>query len=153
MARRKKRKKGRDHLQRILVLGMGFALALCVGSVAVGVVNWYTRAEVKRLPEDIRIEVLNGTGEKGLARKAALALIKNGIDVLHVGNAERFDFGESVLIARKKSPELETLRDKLGCDRYIEQLRDETMVDATLIIGADYRELNLGPEFESSLPE
>ncbi|MEJ2720816.1 MAG: LytR C-terminal domain-containing protein [bacterium] len=155
MPRRKAKKKKKDNTsgsQRALFLVVGLVLILCAASVAVGVKNRYLRPAEEDLPR-VRLEVLNGTGEKGLARDVALALIKKNIDVFHVGNADRFDYESTVLIARKKTPGLETVSAKLGCGEFIEQLQADAMVDGTLIIGADFRTLNLGREFKSGLPE
>ena len=151
--RKKKRKKKQTTSQKFLVLIVGLILVVCVVSVAVGVLNRYTDADDGKIPGDIRIEVLNGTGQKGLAQKVAVALMKRRIDVLHVDNADNFDYKESVLIARKRRSELVPLLELLGCERFVEQLRDDMMVDATLIIGADYRRLSFGNELDSDLLE
>lgn len=151
-AKKKKKRDGTSGSQRALFLVVGLVLALCAASVAVGVKSRYMRTEDEKFPH-LRLEVLNGTGKKGLARDVALALIKKDIDVFHVGNADRFDYESTVLIARKKTPGLETLYAQLGCGEFIEQLQTGAMVDGTLIIGADFRTLNLGREFKSGLPE
>ncbi len=151
--RKKKRKKKQTNSQKFLVLTVGLILVMCVASVAVGVLNRYMDPDDEKILGDIRIEVLNGTGQKGLAQKVAVALMKRRIDVLHVDNADNFDYQESVLIARKRKPELVSLLEVLGCERFVEQLRDDMMVDATLIIGADYRRLSFGNELDSDLLE
>jgi hypothetical protein len=155
VARRKKRKKKSktSHSQKMLVFVVGLALAVCAASVAVSVKNWYSQGEEDSFAGEFRIEVLNGTAKKGLAREVALALIKKNIDVFHIDNADRDDYQNSILIARKQTPGLEVMGQELGCAEYIEQLKSNAMVDATLIIGADFRDLNLGREYESSLLE
>ena len=150
--RRNKRKSGKRG-QKILVLALGTALVLSAASVAVGVMNWMTRAYGDEITGDIRIEVLNGTGESGAAKAVARALMKRKVDVLYVGNADGFDYAETVLIARSRKSEIKSLGELLGCSRFIEQLKDDTMVDATLIIGADYRTLELGLDRGSNLSE
>jgi hypothetical protein len=89
------------------------------------------------------IEVLNGTGKSGLAHTAKEGLLQRGIDVIAVGNADRFDYSESILIARKRDADVESLGDILGCKNVVIQLRDDSIEDASLILGADYRDLNL----------
>ena len=150
--RKKKKKKSAGGLQKLAVLVAGAALAVCVASAAVGVMNWYGGDDVKKVGGVVRIEILNGTGEKGLARKVALALIKKKIDVLHVDNAESFDYEKSVLIARSENPEVGTLGRLIGC-QVVEQLKDETMVDATFIIGEDFRTLDIGVDLETDLSQ
>ena len=95
-----------------------------------------------RLP--IQIEVLNGTGEQGAAMRVAMELRKSGIDVLIVGNAERFDFAESLIIDRRGNPQLvERLARLLGGPRVLVQIKEKSLVDATLIIGADVERLSV----------
>lgn len=97
-----------------------------------------------RQSEPFRIEVLNGTGEPGVAGEMTLQLRQMGIDVLIEGNAESFDFRESLLIDRKNNAALmKKLSRRLGCDRVIEQVQDHPHVDATLIIGWDREKLKI----------
>jgi hypothetical protein len=85
-----------------------------------------------------QIEVLNGTREPGIAMDVAKELRHRGIDVLIVDNAERFDFGESVLLDRKGNPRLmRALAKTVGCRTVLEQLRPGALVDATYIVGYD----------------
>jgi NAD(P)H-hydrate repair Nnr-like enzyme with NAD(P)H-hydrate epimerase domain len=145
--------KGSKKAEKLLVLAMAVALLLCGASIAVGVMNWVTRAYGDDITDNVRIEVLNGTGENGLGRTVARALMRKKVDVLLVGNADGTDYPQTVLIARKRKPEVESLGELIGCERFVEQLREDTTVDATLIIGADYRKLDLGLEDESNLSE
>lgn len=138
MARKKRRKKGSHAL--------GWVTA-AVASVIVFslVVRWAghgSNAWIGR--ESFQIEVLNGTGEKGLAMKTAMALREMGIDVLIIGDAERYDFTESILVDRKGNPALmKKLARLLGCRRVLKQVQQSPLVDATLIIGRDKDELNI----------
>ena len=145
MSRGKKRsRKGEKRGQKLVVAALATALVLCGASIAVGVMNWMTRVHGDELTDNIRIEVLNGTGEKGLGRTVARELMRKRIDVLYVDNADRFDYSETVLVVRRKKPEVESLFEMLGCRRRVEQINTDSRVDATLIIGEDYRSLNLG---------
>jgi len=153
MARAKKRsKRKRGGGRRIVVAAVAVALVLCGASVAVGVMNWFTRAYGDEITDDLRIEVLNGTGESGVGRLVARALMKRKVDVLFVDNADRFDYMETVIVARKRKPEIGSLAEMIGCRR-VEQLKENGNVDATLIVGDDYRSLNLGLGSVSSLSE
>lgn len=157
-ARKKKKKKKKSSsygsgLHKLAVLLMSAVLGVCVASVAVGVINWHGGEEDGRVDGVLRIEILNGTGEKGLARKVAIALIKKKVDVLHVDNAKSFDYKESVLIARSENPAVATLGELIGCRRVVEQLTEDTMFDATFIIGDDVRKLDIGLERDSDLSE
>ncbi len=92
-----------------------------------------------------QIEVMNGTGETGIAMKTATELRKMGIDVLIVGDAEGYDYDESLLIDRKGNDKLmKKLARQLGVDRIIQQIQARPLVDATLIIGKDKDRLKIG---------
>jgi len=78
------------------------------------------------------------------AHEAKRGLLLRGIDVIKVDNADHFDYPKSVLIARKEGADVELLGKIIECDNVVEQLRDDTLEDATLILGSDYRKLNLG---------
>jgi hypothetical protein len=151
LARRKKRKKARSYSQEILLILTGSALTLCALSVMYGFLIRKSMADNEI--REFRIEVLNGTGTKGLARGVAVSLRKKGIDVFHVDNADNFSYEESILIGRKELDNLDALGQALGCKNIVEQLKKDSLVDATLIIGADYRTLNLGNEENSGLLE
>ena len=135
----------------LLLVLAGSALTLCALSVTYGFLIRKSIAghEVR----EFRIEILNGTGEKGVAQRAAENARKKGIDVFHVGNAVNFGYEESILIGRKEKRDLDVLGQALGCRNLVEQLKSDSFVDATLILGADYRSLNLSDEATSRLLE
>jgi hypothetical protein len=130
-ARKKKRKK---------FPGAGFWLFLLCLVFAISIATrWIGLAE--RVPEDrmdFQVEVLNGTGRTGLAMKAAIELRKAGIDVLVVGDAEHYHFGESILVDRKGDPDIMKRLSKLtGCRRIVLQVQREPLVDVTFVLGRD----------------
>jgi len=134
----------------LLLVLAGSALTLCALSVTYG---FLIRKSIARPPAEFRIEILNGTGVKGVAQRAAENARKKGIDVFHVGNADNFGYEESILIGRKETCDLDVLGQMLGCRNSIVQLKSDSFVDATLILGADYRSLNLSDEATSRLLE
>ena len=70
--------------------------------------------------------------------EAAKELRRRQVDVLIIDNAERFDFGESVLVDRKGNPRLmRKLAKMLGCRVIIEQIPPAPLVDASYIVGYD----------------
>ncbi|MBU8920857.1 MAG: LytR C-terminal domain-containing protein [Bacteroidales bacterium] len=94
--------------------------------------------------EYFQMEVLNGTGEPGIAIRTTMQLRLMGIDVKIEGNADRFDFRESLLIDRRGNPGLmKSLSRRLGCRRVLLQIQDRPEVDVTLIIGWDRDKLRL----------
>jgi len=147
MARKKKarkKSKGRhDFLNRLLLFTVSVILALCAASFTYG---FYLRHSSRGGEGSFRVEVLNGTGRTGLARTAAKSLRRMGIDVYRYGNAGDFDYEESVLIARRRVTDIEILAKLINCGNVMEQLQNDPIVDATLILGGDYDRLYLGLE-------
>ncbi len=94
---------------------------------------------------DIKVEILNGCGEKELAAKTADYLRTEHIDVLRWENADNFDYERTVLIHRSDNlSNLKTVAEVLNFDindsvRVIIQPTSTSDVDFTLILGKDYR--------------
>ena len=110
--------------------------AVIILSIAVRWWDFRDGIPVKESP--YQIEVLNGSGEAGIAMRTAMELRKAGVDVLVVGDAEHYDFEESILVDRAGNPELMSRLARLtGCRRIIEQRQSRPLVDATFIIGRD----------------
>lgn len=136
-----RKKKGAGFGQKLLVASSLVVLVLCLASVTWSFIfHYHVKGGESRV---FTIEVLNGTGKSGLAHTAKEGLLQRGIDVIAVGNADRFDYSESILIARKRDADVDSLGDILGCKNVVVQLRDDSIEDASLILGADYRRLNL----------
>lgn len=149
-ARRKKgrrtgarRKRGGNGgvLQRLLVGLSVVVLVLCAASITY---SFFMRGgSPDEPPRALRLRVLNGVGQPGLANEAARALKLKGVDVIDTANATSFDYAESVLIARRHTTDAESLAGDLGCRRVIVQVDENALEDATLILGDDYRDLRL----------
>lgn len=97
--------------------------------------------------EGLRIQVLNGCGVKGLARIITPGLRAFGFDVRETKNASHFDYRASVIIDRTGDLGMaRRVADSLRIDtRNVSSERSPNLVDIdlTLIVGADYRKLNL----------
>lgn len=87
----------------------------------------------------IRVEVLNGGGEAGMARRATEALRARGFDVVYYGNADEFIHDSSVAIARGATLEpAQRVADALGVPR-VERDPDRGLyLDVTVILGTDW---------------
>ena len=138
MARKKKKNRGFPAAAVIMTMAvvlMGLSLA----------VRWSGIGRNLSVPEvPFQIEVLNGTGEPGVAREVTMLLRKMGIDVLIEGNAGRFDYQQTVLVDRKGNPALmRKLSKRLGIGRVITQIQERPRVDATIVIGWDRERLRL----------
>ncbi len=135
-----RKKRGAGFGQKFLVAASLVVLVLCAASVTS---SFYFRHKGGIPPRTFTIEVLNGSGETGLAHAARNGLLHLGIDVIEEANAPHFGYEESILIARKADADVDRLGEILGCKNVIVQIQEDNLADATLILGADYRELNL----------
>ena len=101
------------------------------------------------LPEDfrvkdrtIRVEVLNGAGVGGIARKMTDFLRREGFDVIDFGNAESFKFHETVILDRSGDRAAAKLvAQAVNSSNIVSQKNPLLTLDVTLIIGRDYRKL------------
>lgn len=145
-AKRKKKRSGRrkgksaGFAQKSLVALSLMVLVLCAASVTW---SFFVRRGGDSRDRPFTVEILNGVGESGIAHEARRALLRRGIDVIAVGNAPHFDYDESILIARKPNADVARLGEVLGCRNVVVQIKEDAIEDASLILGADYRKLNL----------
>ena len=145
-AKRKKKRPARRKAggagiaQKLLVSMSLVVLVLCAASVTW---SFFVRHGGDSRNRPFTVEILNGVGESGIANEAKRALLRRGIDVISVGNAPHFGYEESVLIARKRNADVARLGEILGCRNVVVQIKEDSIEDASLILGADYRELNL----------
>ncbi len=143
MARKRKKKKD------ISIFNIIFVVVILIFAFSLSA-RWITGKRVD-LYSDVpyTIEVLNGSGEKGIATRVASELRKLGFDVLIVGNADRFDYVNTIVIDRKGNKELiERLVKLTGIKSAIIQKLDKPLVDATVIIGSDIHRLKVGRRIE-----
>lgn len=94
--------------------------------------------------QDIKVEVLNGCGIKGIAAKAAeYLLLEHQIDVIRADNADNHNYQNTLLILRnEKLDAIELIRKSFGIaqnnDTVVQTKPDESLgVDLTIIIGKD----------------
>ena len=96
----------------------------------------------------IRLQVLNGCGERGIARRVAPSLRRLGFDVRESRNAKNFKHQTSKIYDRSGDMNLAyQVANAVGIDSaLVDKLPDEELVDidVTIVIGADYQALNLG---------
>ena len=94
---------------------------------------------------DIKIEVMNGCGEKGVAHKIGDYLrLEQQLDVVRSENADNWDYKSTMLILRSNNQEkLETVADAIGFNindknRVSVKIDSDSDVDLTLLLGEDY---------------
>ena len=102
-----------------------------------------TRASSART---VRVQVLNGSGESGIASRVASYLREGGYQVVEVRNADRSDYFASMVVARRSdlSNALEVAH-YLGGPPLIQQAWDSELADVTVLIGSDRSHLLLEP--------
>ena len=95
----------------------------------------------------VRVEVLNGAGDAGAAAQVTDALRAAGFDVKTYGNAERFDYAESHVLDRSGRPGAAgAVAAALGGIGVVERLDEELYLDASVILGSDWRDLLSPPD-------
>jgi hypothetical protein len=92
----------------------------------------------------IQIDVLNGCGDAGTATKFASFLRARGYDVVEMRNYKTFDLSESLVIDREgdlENAEKVAYALGVGKENIIQQINQDSYVDVSVVIGADYRKL------------
>ena len=87
----------------------------------------------------VRVEVLNGSGQAGLARSATDALRSQGFDVVFYGNAGAFGRDTSVVLDRVGQLDMaRSVADALGIPRVLSEPDSNLYLDATVVLGEDW---------------
>ena len=138
------------------ILLIGFIYSLSQNTVHTGVPIKVTFPEIdtpKMLAKElysvdpiknIKVEILNGCGIKGIAAKTSDFLrSKHRIDVVRSENADKFDYSKTIIIGRNE--ELDKILSvskafdiSINNTNHIRHVPDETLgVDVTIILGKD----------------
>lgn len=94
----------------------------------------------------IQLEVLNGAGVAGLADQFTSTLRKNGFDVVQTGNFDNFNMQQTTIISRTLNKDnARRVAEALGIEesQILVEASDDFYLDATIVIGSDYRSLKL----------
>ena len=118
-------------------------LVVVCGAVGISLYwRWKGNHEIekKRRIAQIRVQVLNGTRESGLAQKMADELRRCGFDVVDIANAENDSFPETVVVDRadNSTGNAAYVAEALKCKNIIPQLESRSYLEVTVIIGKDY---------------
>lgn len=126
----------------LLFLAMGLVAAFVVSIVA-GLRGTSGRgrgpANVAPGASRIRVEVLNGAGRPGLARRAMERLRARGFDVVYFGNASAFGQDSSVVLARGgRLADAAEVAKALGIPA-VKSAPDSTLLlEVTVLLGDDW---------------
>jgi polyisoprenyl-teichoic acid--peptidoglycan teichoic acid transferase len=92
--------------------------------------------------KNLRVRVLNGVGEPGVATEVANKLIDKGYRVVDTKNADSFDYTETQIIIYSSNAQKTALADKikdtLGVGKVAVNNLPQDVADVTVIIGKDY---------------
>jgi hypothetical protein len=90
-------------------------------------------------PSNVKVKILNGSGEPGIASQAATGLTSRGFDVTGTGNAASFAYTNSVIeyASTTDLAAVNTLKQQLT---NVTDLQDSTLTPGTveLILGSDF---------------
>lgn len=90
----------------------------------------------------VSLEVLNGAGDRGAAERVSEHLRDLGFDVKTFGNAGEMDHVQTVLLDRsERTGAADAISEALGGVPVKVEPAPELYLDATLILGADWREV------------
>ncbi len=94
----------------------------------------------------VRVEVLNGAGDVGAAAQVTEYLRDAGFDVKTYGNASGFDYEATVVLDRSGLPgAAEAVAGALNGAALRQELDPELYLDATVILGSDWRSTLTAP--------
>lgn len=100
-----------------------------------------------QIAHNIRVEILNGCGTSGLAGQLGEKLRDFGVDVMTLGNAENFNFAETIVMDRiGKIEYARQVAALIGTPNVIQQKTPDTyrLEEVTIILGRDYDRLEIG---------
>ena len=88
----------------------------------------------------VRVEVLNGGGISGAARRATDLSREAGFDVVYFGNARSFDHVESQVVDRVGRPDLaRAVAEALGIHNVLSDPDPDLYVDVSVVLGSDWQ--------------
>ncbi|MDI6716072.1 MAG: LCP family protein [Actinomycetota bacterium] len=93
--------------------------------------------------ENIKIAVRNGSGKPGLARKLAAKLAALSFKIDEIGNAQRYDYGQTQIITSKEKEEYaKRVKSQLGFGEIVTEGYSSIPSDVLIIVGRDFAEIS-----------
>ena len=127
-------------LLAVVVLGLAASMLVTVLRPRFG--NMRTHGAAHRV---IRVQVLNGSGEGGMGSRVASMLREGGFHVVEVGNADRYDYFTTVVVARTEDPgPAKAIARYLGGPPVLRQAWTSDLAEVTVVVGRDRARLRLG---------
>lgn len=134
-----RRRYGRIIILLLIVIVIGLVARLAWSAFGTGHGEPYAPADA-RAPDNVRIkvEVLNATKTRGLARRATLYLRDRGFDVVGSGNVSE-QRATSIVYDRSSHPEWAKLVARAINAPVVSRPDSSRYLDVTVLIGADWR--------------
>lgn len=94
------------------------------------------------IPHIGQIQVLNACGETGAAKIVSDFLRKKGYDVVEYGNNDKWYYKHTIIASRCRDMTIAgQVADALHTPRVLLLREEGTLLDATVFVGKDYKEL------------
>jgi hypothetical protein len=127
----------------LLILVAALAVvSMIVGSLRMSELSGNTAAVTDEgVPSIGRIQVLNGSGVSGVARRVADFLRNKGFDVKNTGNAPTSNYEHTIVVSRTSDMKnAQRIGSALKTDKVIMMRDSLSIYDVDVFIGADYAE-------------
>ncbi len=96
-------------------------------------------------PADVRVRVLNGSGEDGVASEASTALQEAGFNIADRGDADTYNYTRTLIRhAPGQLPKAQLIQQFVQGATVVEEDRNLRTVDLTVILGSTYRGITAG---------
>jgi hypothetical protein len=91
-------------------------------------------------PDRIRVQVLNGVGQPGVAQEVQPLLVDSGGRVTLSGNADRFDYATTQIVYYDddRLADARAIQKALGVGEVVKSLTGLDVVDVTVVVGKDF---------------
>jgi len=92
------------------------------------------------IERNLTVEVLNGTAVNGLAGRTAEMLRSFGFDIISIGNADRNNYENTLIIQRTSDETLaKSFSDVIRCDNIRKEIIPETKENETVVHDTEYK--------------
>ena len=102
--------------------------------------NKLTYTKKNYIPQEIKVQVLNGSGKRGMAKRVRDKLVRNGFNVIEFGNADSQNY-ENMLILDREGNMKKALKVAgiLKIRNVFPNINHIIMIDVKVIVGKDYK--------------
>jgi len=120
-----------------LVGGILGGIAILVVTLVVDTISLFNTDE-PTLEGSAVVEVLNGSGIKRAGERISRFLSEKGFDVLFIGNADDFEYGETIVVdCIGDMSKARGVASFLRCRNVISQVEEAPLVEVRVIVGKD----------------